>query len=159
MNQRPLPRPNFWVYRPAQALTPPLLFMNAVTRWLGFFTLATYRSARAHLLMVLSSGLPSDVQRITAVNGSALVDRQPSKFERSTYKSLGPPPSTVPLHKREHRSHVPIDRITTTIILEAFPSVGHFPKSLSERLAVRHSHEPINPEGHSRFDYRDRLVE
>jgi hypothetical protein len=47
--------------------------MNAFTRVVGTLQRATYRNALAHLLIDLLSALPSLVQRMTAVNGSAFL--------------------------------------------------------------------------------------
>src|SRR6266478_2743273 len=41
----PLPRPRLSANSAAQALTPPLFFINVVSGWRGFLTRATYRSA------------------------------------------------------------------------------------------------------------------
>ena len=96
---------------------------------------------------------------MTAVNLSAALSiGSLGEFERSTYKSSGPPPPTAPLHKREHGAQVAVDRITTTIILKAFPSVRHFAKSLPKRFPRRRSYEPISSEGHPR-GYRNRPAE
>src|SRR5438093_1584010 len=61
-------------YRSAHALTPPAFFMNVFNRAPGAFQRATYRNARAHLLIVLLSAF-SAVQRMTTVNGSAFLSR------------------------------------------------------------------------------------
>jgi len=75
------PRPKYFAYRSAQALTPPLFFINVVSRWRGFLTRATYRSALDHLLIVLWSSLCSHVERMITANGSALVStRRPANL-------------------------------------------------------------------------------
>src|SRR6266478_231469 len=66
-------RPKYFAYRSAQALTPPLFFINVVSGWRGFLTRATYRRALDHLLIVLLSALPSHVQRMTTASGSAFM--------------------------------------------------------------------------------------
>ena len=48
---------------------------KCLDRILGGLQWATYRSARAHLLIVLLSALSSHVQRMTAVNGFAFLSK------------------------------------------------------------------------------------
>jgi len=60
------------VYRLAQALIPPLFFIN-VFKGVRFLTKATYLNALDHLLTVLRSSFSSHVQRMMTVNGSAFL--------------------------------------------------------------------------------------
>jgi hypothetical protein len=60
-------------YRSAHAFIPPTCFMKVLTGMSGPLVLATYRSARAHLLIALLSISSSHVQRMTAVNGFAFL--------------------------------------------------------------------------------------
>src|SRR5258707_839425 len=68
-----LPWPNCWAYNAASPLTPPRFLMNGLSRTRGFLNRAAYRRARLHLLMVLRSNFFSQVQRMTAANGSAFI--------------------------------------------------------------------------------------
>src|SRR5712672_2207566 len=60
-------------YRSAHAFMPPTCFMKVLTGMSGPLDLATYRSARAHLLIVLLSISSSHLQRMTPVNGLAFL--------------------------------------------------------------------------------------
>ncbi len=78
------PPPRHSAYLPAHAFTPPASFINVFMRFGGTFQRATYRNARAHLLIVLLPTSSAEMQRITPENGSAF----PSKGRPANLNEL-----------------------------------------------------------------------
>ena len=96
-------RPRYFAYLSAHALTPPASFMNVFNCVGGTLQRATYRNARAHLLIALLSALSSLVQRIAAVNGSAFLSKGSSANLNACRKSvLVFKPYFVMLHDCKH---------------------------------------------------------
>jgi len=80
--------PTYLAYLSAQALTPPAFFINLFSAVPRSCLQATYRNARAHLLIVLLSELSSLVHRMMAVNGSAFLPKCNSANPNACRKSF-----------------------------------------------------------------------
>ena len=126
-------RPRYFAYLSAHALTPPASFINIFSCVGDTLHRATYRNARAHLLIVL---LSTSIGTRAANDGSKwiriLVEGQLSKFKCVPQKLLGFSPYFEMFDDSEHGFQISVHGIASAAGLKYVPRMSELLQAVAE---------------------------